>query len=179
MTLTLLAKMLCLASGIFGRPAWNDARCFEHARYVMEAADRHGLDPVLMVAVDVVECDLRDKDRPVYRSGKLVGYDACPMGVRIMDVDRRLQYGPADLYELAATRMERWQRWCERSHKGQHHYLKHYNEGNPVYAAQVLAVVATLKVRGVRNRDLLKDRTVEIVRRLARLFTRGWSEPRS
>jgi len=179
-TLAVLAKMLCLASGIFGRPAWDDARCSEHAGYVMEAADRHGVDPVLMVAVNIFECDMGDKDNPIRRDGKLVGYDACPMGVRIIGVEHRQKYGPADLYELAAVRMERWKRWCERSHRGRHHhYIKHYNEGNPAYAPQILAVMAILKLRGARHGELLKDRTIEIVRRLARLFVRGWSEPQS
>ena len=56
---------------------------------------------------------------------------------------------------------------------------KHYNEGDPVYAVQVLGVAATLNLKGVRHRELLRDRTIEIVWRLARLFVRGWSEPRS
>lgn len=180
MTLAMLAKMLCLASGIFGRPAWDDAQCSLHAGYIMAAADRHGVDPVLMVAGEIVECDMQGRDNPIYREGKLVGYDACPMGVRLIGVERRREYGPAELYELAAARMERWKRWCERSHSRlHHHYMKHYNEGDPVYAAQVLGVAATLNLKGVRHRDLLKARTLEIVRRLARLFVRGWSEPRS
>ncbi len=179
MTLAVLARMMCLASGIFGRPAWNDVKCEEHAGYVMDAANRHGIDPVLMVAIDIVECDMRDKDGPVYKAGRLVGYDACPMGVRIIGVERRQEYEAADLYELAASRMERWMRWCRRSHEGKHHFVKHYNEGEPVYSAQVLAVVATLKLRNVRHRDLLKSRTVEIVKRLAKIFVWGWSEPRS
>lgn len=179
MTLAILAKMLCLASGIFGRPAWDDAKCTEHARYVMEASDKHGVDPVLMVAIDIVECDMREVDNPVRRGGRVVGYDACPMGVRILGVQRRRQYKTGDLYELAATRMERWKKWCSRAHAGRHHYVKHYNEGDPVYAAQVLAVAATLKVRGVRHREQLTERTRDIVKRLARLFVRGWDVARS
>ncbi len=64
MTVAALAHLLCLASGIFGRPAWDEARCAERAEIIGEAALRHGLSPVLLVAVDVVECDLADVDRP-------------------------------------------------------------------------------------------------------------------
>ena len=139
-----------------------------------------GCDPVLMVAIDIVECDMREVDNLVRRGGRIVGYDACPMGVRIMGVKHRRQYKTGDLYELAATRMERWKKWCARVHGGRHHpYVKHYNEGDPVYAAQVLAVAATLKAQRVRHRDELTERTRDIVKRLARLFVPGWEVARS
>ncbi len=179
MTLSVLAKMICLASGVFGRPAWDASKCDEHAAYLMTSAARHEISPVLMVAVNVVECDMREVDNPIYAKvrgkDRLVGYDACPMGVRIKGPENRRRYGSGDLYELAASRMERWKIWCARRHRGSgHHFISHYNEGNPTYAAQVLGVFASLRVRSVKK-DLLTERTLEIVRRLAKVFVRGWS----
>jgi hypothetical protein len=179
MTVEVLAKMLCLASGIFGRPSWDNAKCAEHAGYVMASATRHSIPPVLMVATNILECDMQDRDNPVYAvvrgRSRLVGYDACPMGVRIMGVAKRGSYGPSDLYEIAAAKMERWQRWCVRKHRGMgHHFLFHYNEGNPAYSAQVMGVFAVLRGRQVKK-DSLTDRTLEIVNRLSRVFVRGWS----
>jgi hypothetical protein len=174
--------MICLASGIFGRPAWDTAKCAEHAGYVMEAADRHNLDPVLLVSINIVECDMQEKDNPVYQTignrKKLIGFDACPMGVRILSVERRQRYDARGLYELAGAKLEKWKSWCAKSHGRKHHFMVHYNEGNPVYAAQVLGVFATLKLRHVKS-ESLTPRTAEIIRRLVRVFTRGWMEPKS
>lgn len=179
-----LAAVLCLVSGIFGRPAWNEARCLERAVVVKDVAERHGIDPLLVVALDVYECELRDdRDAPVYKKvggkKKLVGYDACPMGVRIMGVERRSDYDVPALYELAAARLARWRDWCRKGHPGgkypghlpeHHHYVAHYNQGNLIYADQVLAVRAALAgkiARSGESRDL-SPRTREIVRRCLR-----------
>jgi hypothetical protein len=180
-TAPMLAQMICLASGIFGRPAWDAGKCAEHAGYVLEAAARHHQDPVLMVAHNVVECDMNDRDNPVYAvvrgRKKLVGYDACPMGVRIMGAARRADFGPRELYEAAARKLEKWERWCKKKHRGQgHHFVRHYNEGNPAYADQVLGVRATLLGRSA-GRYVLVPRITEIVRRLSKVFVPGWWQP--
>lgn len=180
MTAPALAAVLCLASSIYGRPAWDEAKCAERAGMILAAAGRHRVDPLLMVAIDMQECDQRDEDAPIYKMvrGKntLVGYDACPMGVRIMGVARRAALGPAELYEIAAARLARWRRWCRAGHPGGrypghlhagHHYSAHYNQGNPSYSHQVLArreVLAGKKV-GLDDVDLT-PRTRETLRRL-------------
>jgi len=177
-TVEMLARMLCLASGIFGRPAWDGAKCSEHAGYIMEASERHRVDPVLMVSHNIVECDMRERDNPVYGvvlgRRTIVGYDACPMGVRIIGVGRRAGFGVRDLYEAAARKLERWERWCGRKHRGHgHHFVSHYNEGNPDYADQVLGVRAVLLRRSVRKYSLV-PRIEEIVGRLSKVFVFGW-----
>jgi hypothetical protein len=187
MTVEALSAVLCLASGVFGRPAWDLDKCDERAAVVLAAAARHGVDPLLMVALDVHECDLRDRDAPVYKKvggrQRLVGYDACPMGVRIMGVDRRGSYDVADLYELAAVRLERWRDWCGRGHPGgryrarlpvRHHYVAHYNQGNPTYSNQILAIRDALKGRfgEAESRSDLTSRTDEIVRRYQLMYKR-------
>ena len=187
MTVGALSAILCLASGIFGRPAWDLDKCAERAAVVLAAATRHGVDPLLMVALDVHECELRDKDAPVYKvvGGRefLAGYDACPMGVRVMGVEHRAQYDDAALYELAAARLERWKRWCDRGHPGRryrahlpagHHYVAHYNQGNPTYANQVLAIRDVLRGRFVQasSRSGLTPRTEDIVQRYQKIYRR-------
>jgi hypothetical protein len=182
-----LSAVLCLASGIFGRPAWDLAKCAERAAVVLAAAARHGVDPLLMVALDVHECELREKDVPVYKvigeREVLAGYDACPMGVRVMGVDRRALYDDVALYELAASRLEHWKRWCGRGHPGgryrahlpaRHHYVAHYNQGNPTYSNQVLAVLDALRGRFVQAeaRPDLTSRTADIVRRYQKIYRR-------
>jgi hypothetical protein len=120
-TAAALAKMLCLASGAFGRPAWDQARCDERAEVILAAAARHSVDPVVMTAIDVIECDLDDRDAPVYevRRGRrrLVGWDACPMGMRIRGPERRGQLGAADLVELAASDLGRSYALCRAEHR--------------------------------------------------------------
>jgi len=183
MTVELLARMICLASGIFGRPAWETDKCAEHATYIMEASDRYGVDPVLMAAENIVECDMREKDNPVYKMvrgrKRLVGYDACPMGVRIIGVERRLQFTNRDLYEEAARKLAHWKAWCSRKHRGhRHHFVSHYNEGNPTYADQVLAVRAILLGKSTETYQKT-PRIAEIVRLLSRVFVPGWKSPTS
>lgn len=183
MTVEVLARMICIASGIFGRPAWDVAKCAEHAGYIQAAAERHGVDPVLMVSHNIVECDMREKDNPVYKEVRrrqvLVGYDACPMGVRIMGVGRRADFGPRELYETAARKLERWKAWCAKKHRGQgHHFTSHYNEGNPAYSDQVLGVRATLLGRSAEKYALC-PRVAEIVRRLVKFFPPNWWKPTS
>lgn len=183
MTVEALAAVLCLASGIFGRPSWDADKCAERAGVIEAAAARHGVDPLLMVALDVHECELRDVDAPVYKkvrgSEELVGYDACPMGVRIMGVESRRSYDVPALYELAAARLEHWRGWCGRGHPGgrhlgrlprHHHYVAHYNQGNPTYADQVLAIRDALGGRPRRAEKMqhLTPRTEEICARIRR-----------
>lgn len=187
-TVEALAAVICLASGLFGRPALPEARCLERATMIAASAARHGVDPLLMVALDTHECELRENvDVPVYkvRRGrrKLVGYDACPMGVRVIGLDKWQKHSAETLYELAATRMERWKRWCERGHPGRHyrgqlpadhHYVGHYNQGNPAYYAQVLTIRDVFRGRApqAKYEPVLTDRTLEIVRRCARALDR-------
>ena len=187
MTLAMFTRMVCLSSGVFGRPAWDDARCAEQASYMTEAAERHGIDPVLMLSLNVVECDMHTRDNPIYQEvkgrKKLVGFDACPMGVRIIGVEKLERYDDRKLYELAATRLERWKRWCAKQHRDRrgrplHSFLKHYNEGNTLYADQVLAVAAVIRRRPTA-RYQVSERIAEIVRRLSRVFVRGWWSPNS
>ena len=184
MTVEALAAVLCLASGIFGRPAWDADKCADRAAVVAAAAARHGVDPLLMVALDVHECELRDVDAPVYKTvggrEELVGYDACPMGVRVMGVERRRSYDVPALYELAAARLEHWRDWCGRGHPGgrarlghlprHHHHVAHYNQGNPTYANQVLAIRDALggRLRRAEKMQHLTPRTEEMLRRIRR-----------
>ena len=182
MTIEALSLTICLASSIFGRPAWTPEKCAERAEQIMSIAERHGLDPLLMVAVNIQECDMREDVNAYVRAGtgrgrRVVAVDACPMGVRFWGARIWERHDPQELYELAAQRMERWKRWCERAHLGpeEHHFISHYNQGNPVYASQVLGVLAAITHRKIELRHLLAftDRTREIVRRLTRTF-RGW-----
>jgi len=149
MTVEALSLTICLVSGIFGRPAWEKSKCDERAAQISGIARRHGLDPLLMVAVNVQECDMRETEAfaPVVvgegKHKKVVGIDACPMGVRLMGAEARMSREPVALYEIAADRMERWKRWCERGHQrnrhdpayaSEHHFIAHYNQGDPTYA---------------------------------------------
>jgi len=174
MTLDALALLLCIVKPAFAHPqAWTMEQCQEQAVAIYAVAEAHGLDPVLLVAVNVQECDLRTHvHRPIWmgvgKHRKQVGVDACPMGIRLYGHpfdDAR--WTDAALYERAATKMVRWQRWCAAKHSG-HHWLSHYNEGNHVYAAQVLAFVAALRGHEPSG-ESLTARTLEIVRRLLRV----------
>lgn len=162
MTVHELARVMCLVSGIFGRPAWDQAKCEERARHVDEAASRYSVDRLLVVAVDVYECDMRDRDAPIYeetrRGRKLVGYDACPMGVRVRDLAERRRLSPRDLYDRGAALLSR----RRRGGLG----LAGYNPGNPAYVYQVLAIRAAIVGTRPRWLDALTPRTAEIVRRI-------------
>ena len=107
--------------------------------------------------------------------------DACPMGVRVVGPAAQRTYDAVELYEIAAARMEHWKRWCERGHRGNkpialfhspHHFMAHYNQGNPIYAHQVLGLLAVLDRRTISASDeaLFTERTKETVRRLVRAF---------
>jgi hypothetical protein len=183
MTIEALSLTICLASGIFGRPAWSPEKCTERAEQILSIATSHKIDPLLMVAVQIQECDMRENvDAPIYKGEgkkrKIVGRDACPMGVRLMGAIKPLP--PEDLYEMAAKRMERWKDWCGKGHPGtkfvnkgdKHHFIFHYNQGNPIYAAQVLSFLSAITRRPAKKEyeEAQTARTKEIVKRLARAF---------
>jgi hypothetical protein len=184
MTIEALSLTLCLVSGIFGRPAWDTEKCTERAEQILSIATSHNIDPLLMVAVNVQECDMRENvDAMVYqgtgKKRKVIGRDACPMGIRLMGEAAKRKYEPKELYEMAAQKMERWKNWCEKGHQGQlykglkgdkHHFIYHYNQGNPIYAAQVLSILATIKGKSLNEKyeQDLTPRSKEIIRRLLR-----------
>jgi hypothetical protein len=183
-TAAALAKMLCLASGIYGRPAWDQPRCEERAELILASSERHFVDPVLMTAIDVVECDLDDRDAPIYemRRGRkrLVGWDSCPMGMRIRGPERRRQYDDEALIELAASDLGRSYASCRADHRSRSECewraVARRNLRSRDYAAQVLAVAGALRGKRLEGGSLrsrpLAERTAEIVRRLLRLFRR-------
>jgi len=183
MTVEALSLTLCLASGIFGRPAWTPEHCQERAAQITEIAARDNLDPMLFVALNIQECDMRENVEakfyaPARGSKKPVqmGIDACPMGIRIWWPNGKKPVKPLDalaLYELAGKKMARWKRWCEKNHKGKafgphHHFVSHWNEGNLNYATQVLTFRSVLMGRPLKSEDELTPRSKEIVRRLRR-----------
>jgi len=172
MTIDALAVLLCLVKPVFSHPQqWTPAECQEQAVAIHAAASAHDLDPVAIVATLVAECDLRTGiHRPIWtgvgKHRKQIGVDACPMGLRLyghpFDVAR---WTDAALYMHAGAKMARWRKWCAAKHGGKHHWLSHYNPGNPVYSAQVLAFAAALRGREPSG-ESLTARTREIVRRL-------------
>ena len=164
MTVPALAKIFCLVSGIFGRPAWDSAKCDDRASMVMEAAGRHHLDPLLLMSIDVVECDLGDRDAVFYNDGRRAGIDACPMGVRLRGKIGREDYPPAVLYEIAATRLDEARKRC-RGRRCRGHFVSMYNWGNREYAAEVLAVAAALKGKRLSTIKLPR-RIADIVRKI-------------
>jgi hypothetical protein len=176
-TIEALSLTLCMASGIFGRPAWTPEKCQERAMQISEIAKQDDLDPLLFVAINIQECDMRESVSAKFfapavgrHKPKVLGIDACPMGIRIHWPNSKQPPKLMDalaLYEIAGKKMRRWKRWCERHHRG-HHFVSHWNEGNETYAAQVLAFRATLAGQPVKNEAQLTDRTIEIVRRLRR-----------
>lgn len=164
MTVPVLAKILCLASGIFGRPAWEPAKCDERAGMIVEVADRYHLDPLLLASIDVVECDLGDRDAVFYESGLRAGIDACPMGVRLRGKIDREDYPPAVLYEIAAKRLDEARKRCRGRHCRKH-FVSLYNWGNRDYASEVLAVAAALRGKRISTIKLPR-RIADIVRKI-------------
>lgn len=177
MTIEALSLTLCLASGIFGRPAWTPEKCNERAAQISQIAEVDDLDPLLFVAINIQECDMRENISAKFfaptigrRKPKQLGIDACPMGIRIRwpnGVRPAKLYDAIALYEIAGKKMSRWKRWCARHHRG-HHFVSHWNEGNTTYATQVLAFRATLAGQPVKHESELTERSAEIIRRLRR-----------
>jgi len=164
-----------MASGIFGRPAWTPELCLERAVQIQKISLEKDLDPLLFVAVNIQECDMRETvEAAVYTPAtakqprKQIGVDACPMGVRFLWPNGKKperSMDPGVIYEIAGQKMQRWKLWCNKNHK-KHHFIAHWNEGNPTYAAQVLAFRTVLLGRPLKSEEGLTKRTLEIVRRL-------------
>jgi len=174
-----LATLVCVASGALSGSAKTEDDCRERAIEIRAAADHHGVDDVLLLAIDVLECSMRDDvDAPAYRTvdgvRRRVGVDACPMGVRIVGRGVREGLSRADLYDRGASLVARWRDQHERRKCGLlprgHHHVAHYNWGNPAYASQVLATVAVLEGRAPRRRhyEASSPRVRGVVCRLAR-----------
>ena len=157
MTVESLAIILCASKVMFSHPqVWDQAQCTEKAQQIIEAAQKYDIDPKLIVAGFVQECDLvNDITRPIYDPNDLrprskrnvIGHDYCPMGVRIYEPGppNRQKWTDIKLFEKSASKMDFWRRWCTKKHAGQgHHWLKHYNEGNPDYVESVMAIKAAI-----------------------------------
>ena len=176
MTAAVLAQLICMTSGAFG-PAWSASRCAEHAGWILSSAERHHVDPVLMVAVNAYECDMHDRDAPIYRQlgnrRTLVGFDRCPMGMRVLGLAQSARLGPAELYEMAGVDLERSFSYYREKHLTIRDAIRkavaRRNSRSRNYADQVLAVAAAL---GGRRPSVegLTERTKEIVRRLCKIF---------
>jgi hypothetical protein len=166
-----------MASGVFGRPAWTPEKCQERASQIHKIAQENDVDPMWFVAINIQECDMReDVDAKVFapaiakRPPKQIGADLCPMGIRFLWPNGKRPDKSLDalaIYELAGKKMARWKRWCDKKHKN-HSFVVHWNEGNPIYAAQVLAFRTVLMGQSLNSDDNLTGRTKEIVRRLRR-----------
>jgi hypothetical protein len=184
-TAAALAKMLCLASGIYGRPAWDQAKCEERADLILTSSLRHSVDPVIMVAIDVIECDMDDQDAPIYEvqrgRKRLVGWDSCPMGMRLRGPERRRRWDAAALIELAASDLGRSYAACRADRRPRSECewraVARRNFRNHDYAAQVMVVAGALRGRKLEGSALrsqkLASRTAEIARRLLRIFQRN------
>ena len=176
MTIEALALTICLASSVFGRGKMAETECKAMAENVTMAAKIADVSPVLILAVNIQECDLRERvDAPIWKGEgkkrKMVGVDACPMGVRILGITDSTKLVVERLYNLAGEKMSVMKKWCERNHKGaHHHFISHYNQGNPTYAAQILGFMAVLQGRPVPDESSLTARSKEIIRRLLRVF---------
>ena len=187
MTVDALALLLCSMKVMFSHPqTWNIEQCREKAVQIKAAAEKYGIEEKFIVADFAQECDLVDNvARPIYKTVILrnkpkrviIGYDYCPMGIRVYDPElNRVKWTDSRLFETSAQKMDHWRRWCARNHTG-HHWISHYNEGNPHYAESVLAIRGSLD--GKEPKVKLVERTAEIVKRMNCMYRRlhGKKEP--
>ena len=178
MTIEALTMTICLASSIFGRGQMAQTECKAMAENMTMAAKIADVSPALILAVNIQECDLRERvDAPIWKGEgkkrKMVGVDACPMGVRILGITDSTKLAVERMYTLAGEKMAIMKRWCEKKHKGSHHhFISHYNQGNPTYATQVLGFMAVVQGKPVSGENSLTKRSQEIIRRLLRAFQR-------
>lgn len=185
MTVEALAVILCLAKPTFSHgQTWNEAECLDQAKEIQAAAEVHGIDTKLIVAVNIHECDLRSGIvRPIWQefgTGRRkkrvqIGADLCPMGLRVFGPVDRVKWTDAAIYMEAARKMDRWKKWCDHDHGGAHHFISHYNQGNSVYQFQILAIRRALAGKPLLKGEegLLTERTLEIVKRLTRVFKKA------
>jgi hypothetical protein len=161
MTLETLAQLICLTTAIFGRGSPSPSLCERSSSAILAATSETQIDPLLVVAVNIQECDLRE-DVVARWSG---GVDACPMGLRIRGKFSREEWPIERIYREAVRKMVRDRQRCKDLHHRGHHFIKHWNNGNPVYANQVLATYRYLSGKKVSTSGLV-PRTLEILRRM-------------
>ena len=79
-----LAALLCaIQPQISPEKDWTHIDCIERAQEFVEAGEMSRVDPLLLVAVSVFECNLRERAELRDRKGRrVVAIDACPMGLR-------------------------------------------------------------------------------------------------
>jgi hypothetical protein len=167
-TVAALAELVCLAVAAFGRPA-DLATCERRAAEISEVSQKHGVDPILMLAIDAWECDLRqDRDVLIYEGEpghrRLSAIDACPTGYRFRDIALRRRTSTAEIYELAAMKLEEDRRRCLAA-RHRHSFIAHWNLGNRSYSLQVLAVAGALRGKPPRAGSKLTSRAADLVRR--------------
>lgn len=144
--------------------------CEQKAQEYWQSAQKYKFDPVLLVAIAIYECDLRDK--VVHHK---LPKDLCPMGLRVYD---NKKWTRAQIIDEAANRLDFF-RIVTRDHRERFAYLNHYNSGflevHNKYGWQVNGIYNTLlhyKLTTIEQKKLNK-RTQTIIKELNELFSRS------
>lgn len=171
-----LSALLCSLKIVFAHGDWTAEECDDRAALLEKLGLHYKLDPLLLVAVNIQECDLREGMGLAWTRNGLRGVDACPMGVRVR-YPAKVPSVDA-LYEKSAQMLARMRARCKaRGHK--HHFLYHYNPGNPLYVAQVMAILSALRGDANLTDVGLTSRTLKIVRAIHKVHRKGCSDDAS
>lgn len=146
--------------------------CVERAGEYYIIGIKYDFDPVLLIAIDIYECDLRDDVYAEFldKNNKILAIDLCPMGLRVPGKFRKKldRLGIID----QATQILDYFRTNTKKCQEAHAYLNHYNSGwkhvKNNYGWQVTAIYHTLLRKELTKYELnkLNSRTKQIIKDL-------------
>ncbi len=176
----LLASTLCAIKLVVGQGQWNIDQCQERAQEFMYSARKFNVDPMLLIAISVYECDLYDLRDVIYHNSQgIVARDVCPMGLRVKANLENARGGLTrqEVINRASLLLVNYKRYHQKHCKGKNHtYLQHYNTGfmkfDNDYDNNVLEIYTALR-SGKSNLKIINPRTREIANNIRKATGHG------
>lgn len=142
--------------------------CQERAAEYWSVGTRYNFDPVLLVAIDIYECDLHSS-----KQSNKFPRDLCPMGLRVYQHQKLMSR--IEILDRATARLDYFRRNTI-NHSESYAFLDHYNSGwvhiHNKYGWQIIGIYNTLYKYNLTNREIsnLNLRTKSLIKDINHAF---------
>lgn len=153
MSVSTLAALLCAIKVLISPGQWDANTCVDHAKEYIEVSNKYSIDPLVLVSINIYECDMEDYRDVIYSSSKgIIARDICPTGLRIKKhlYQTRGGYSFHEVLDKSAKLLASYKQYHNKHCTDKNHsYLQHYNTGyknhDNNYDNQVLEIYTALR----------------------------------
>lgn len=177
MSVSTLAALLCAIKVLISPGQWDANTCVDHAQEYIEVSNKYNIDPLVLVSINIYECDMDDYKDVVYSNSKgIYARDICPTGLRIKKhlYQTRGGYTMYEVLDKSAKLLSSYKQYHNKhcSNKS-HSYLQHYNTGFKAhdnnYDNQVLEIYTALRSGKSTLSNKVNPRAREIAHNIRRI----------